>query len=262
MNPPRRVTITDENKEESRRLKVIWLKEKAVRKFSQDAFGAEFKIGSQAAVGFFLSGQSAISMKAAKGFAAGLNCSIADFSPRLAKEAAEAGALALPDAESQYRNTSDIFTKLPLGDPSDVVIPQYKVGGAMGNGLILEEKQPGIIKSWSVDRDWLHLNVRHHTGVKNLCIVTGFGSSMRPKYNPGDPLLLDRGVTSVETEGIFFFRVGNHGFIKQLQRIPTEDGMIIRAKSLNKDYDPFDITAKMDFAVFGKVLTVWRSEQV
>lgn len=148
-------------------------------------------------------------------------------------------------------------------DSYELVIPQYAAGGSMGNGgLILEEKQPGVIKSWHVDQEWLRLNVRHHTGAANLCIVTGFGPSMQPKYNPGDPLLLDRGVTGVESEGIFFFRVRNHGFIKQLQRIPTEDGMIIRAKSLNKDYDPFDITEKMDFEVFGKVLTVWKSEQV
>lgn len=146
--------------------------------------------------------------------------------------------------------------------PADVVIPQYDTGGAMGHGLVLEDHQPGIIKSWHVDHEWLRLNVRHHTGTKNLCIVTGFGPSMQPKYNPGDPLLVDSGVNVVETEGIYFFRVGKHGFIKQLQRIPTEDGMVIRAKSLNKDYDPFDITERMDFAVFGKVLTVWRSEQV
>lgn len=144
----------------------------------------------------------------------------------------------------------------------DLIIPQYEEGGDMGHGLILEEKQPGIIKSWKVDHEWLRLNVRYHTGVSNLCIVTGFGPSMQPKYNPGDPLLLDQGVTSVESEGIYFFRVGKHGFIKQLQRIPTEDGMVIRAKSLNATYDPFDISAKMDFQVFGKVLTVWKSEQV
>ncbi len=153
----------------------------------------------------------------------------------------------------------DVASRAKSGD---LAIPQYDAGGAMGNGLILEEKQPGIIKSWVVDYEWLRLNVRHHTGVSNLCIVTGFGPSMQPKYNPGDPLLLDKGVTSVETEGIYFFRVGKHGFIKQLQRIPTEDGLLIRAKSLNKDYDPFDITSKMDFEVFGKVLTVWKSEQV
>jgi phage repressor protein C with HTH and peptisase S24 domain len=158
--------------------------------------------------------------------------------------------------------TSNVRLLAKHSSPDDLTIPQYAASGSMGLGLVLEEKQPGLIKSWRVDEEWLRLNVRHHTGVKNLCIVTGFGPSMQPKYNPGDPLLLDRGVNTVETEGIFFFRVGQHGFIKQLQRIPTEDGMVIRAKSLNKDYDPFDISAKMDFEVFGKVLTVWKSEQV
>ncbi len=58
------------------------------------------------------------------------------------------------------------------------------------------------------------------------------------------------------------FRVGRHGFIKQLQRITTEDGLVIRAKSFNKDDDAFDIIARMDFQVFGQNLTVWKSEQL
>lgn len=145
--------------------------------------------------------------------------------------------------------------------PDDLTIPQYAAGGAMGGGLILEEKQPGIIKSWRVDHEWLRLNVRHHTGIQNLCIVTGFGPSMRGMFNPGDPLLCDRGVKTVDVDAVYFFRVGDHGFIKMLQRIPTADGLVIRAKSKNLDYDPFDITAGMDFEVFGKILTVWKSEQ-
>ena len=143
----------------------------------------------------------------------------------------------------------------------DLVITQYSAGGSMGNGFELEDNPPGLIKSWKVDHQWLRLNVPHFTSFENLCIVTGFGPSMKPRYNPGDPLLCDRGVNVVETDGVFFFRVGRHGFIKQLQRIPTENGLILRAKSFNKDYDPFDITEKMDFQVFGKILTAWRSEQ-
>ncbi len=145
---------------------------------------------------------------------------------------------------------------------SDLVIAQYDTGGAMGNGFDLEENPPGFIKSWKVDREWLRLNVKHYTSFNNLCIVTGFGPSMKPKFNPGDPLLCDRGVLTVETDGVFLFRVGRHGFIKQLQRIPTEAGLVLRAKSFNRDYESFDITEKMDFEVFGKILTAWRSEQL
>lgn len=142
-------------------------------------------------------------------------------------------------------------------------IPQYDAAGAMGNGgLVLDEQPPGIIKSWQVDEQWLRMNVPAHTGVANLCIVTGFGSSMQPMFNPGDPLLMDRGVTECRSDGVYFFRVGDHGWIKQLQRIPTAGGLVIRAKSKNADYDPFDITEGMDFHVLGKILLAWRSDRV
>lgn len=132
----------------------------------------------------------------------------------------------------------------------------------MGHGFELEDNPPGLIKSWRVDEQWLRLNVPHYTSIKNLCIVTGFGTSMQTKFNPGDPLLCDIGVKTVHSDGVYFFRVGKHGFIKQLQRIPSEGGMVLRAKSYNESYDPFDITEKMDFEVFGKILTAWRSEQL
>lgn len=153
----------------------------------------------------------------------------------------------------------------PATSADDLVINQYEAGGAMGHGLVLEDRPPGLIKSWKVDHEWLRLNVRHHTGIQNLRIVTGFGPSMRGMFNPGDPLLCDCGVNTVEVDAVYFFRAGDHGFIKMLQRIPTADGLVIRAKSKNPDYDPFDITPAMlaqdgYFEVFGKVLTVWKSE--
>lgn len=156
-----------------------------------------------------------------------------------------------------------VATTEPAEDPKDCLIAQYDAAGAMGNsGLVLEEQPPRLTKSWRVDPEWLRLNVQHHTGCVNLCMVTSFGPSMKPKYNAGDPLLLYRGHVEIGGDGVSFFRVGNHGFIKQLQRIPTESGLVLRAKSFNKDYDPFEITPKIDFEVFGKVLTVWRSEQI
>lgn len=148
--------------------------------------------------------------------------------------------------------------------PQELVIPQFETGGGMNNGGLVLEDQPGVIKSWHVDEEWLRLNVKNHTGVKNLCIVTGFGPSMRPMFNPGDPLLVDRGVTTVDTDAVYFFRIGDAGYVKTLQRIPdlVGDGKIIRAKSKNPDFDPFDILpSNPHFQVLGKVLTVWKSEQ-
>lgn len=142
----------------------------------------------------------------------------------------------------------------------EVRILQFDTGGAMGHGVTLRD-QPGVIKSWTVSDTWLQQNVHRITSAKNLCIVTGFGPSMQPLFNPGDPLLVDRGVNRVDVDGVYFFRVGQEGFVKQLQRIPTSNGLILRAKSYNTLYDPFDITEGMDFEAFGRVVKVWRGEE-
>lgn len=139
---------------------------------------------------------------------------------------------------------------------SDITIPQYATGGAMGFGVLLRD-QPGTIQSWRVSPEWVQKNVHHITSPRNLAVVTGFGDSMRPLFNPGDPLLVDRGVTAVDFDGIYFFRIDNEGFIKRLQRIP---GVGLRAISENKAYESWDIREGMDFEVFARVVKVWRGE--
>lgn len=134
----------------------------------------------------------------------------------------------------------------------------------MGHGFNLADNPPGLIKSWRVTPDWLRLNVPAHTGLKNLAIVTGFGPSMKPMFNPGDPLLVDTGVKVIDHEGVYFFRVGDEGFIKLVQRVPNPEGpgVMLQIISKNPDYPPYPMSPKNPhFEVLGKVLTVWRSEQ-
>ncbi|MCS6455967.1 S24 family peptidase [Burkholderia thailandensis] len=148
---------------------------------------------------------------------------------------------------------------VPIAPDETIYIPRFNTGGAMGNGLELRD-QPGVIETLRVNQEWLSKNLRNFTSVENLAIVTGFGDSMKPMFNPGDPLIVDVGVRVVEYDAVYFFRVGDEGFIKRLQRIPTEDGLMLRAKSENPSYDTWDITPRMSFEVFGRVLKVWRSE--
>lgn len=141
---------------------------------------------------------------------------------------------------------TDIYT---INEYVDVI-------GSMGVGILLRD-QPGQITGFKVNSEWMNKNVPSNTGKENLAIVTGFGDSMRGMFNSGDPLLIDTGVRSLDYDGVYFFRVGNEGFIKRLQRIPG-DG--IRAISTNKEYESWTITKDMDFEVFGRVLKVWNSE--
>lgn len=141
---------------------------------------------------------------------------------------------------------------------NECAIDMYEdVAGAMGKGIMLRD-QPGQITQMVVTNEWITKNVPSHTASQNLCIVTGFGDSMHGMFNSGDPLLVDSGIKSVEYDGVYFFRVGDEGFIKRLQRIPG-DG--IRVISKNPDYESWTITKDMDFEVFGRVLKVWQSEK-
>lgn len=272
MNDPKRASMPSELKAEAERLKAIW---NSRPHRTQAEFGDAYGLGNQSNVGHYLNGRSRLNFTAAAAFAKELGCQIADFSPRLAAQFAKISPIETqrPQPPSFAEHTAGgAFGHFPVaGDSSaatrdssdELSIPQYETGSRISEGnLVLEGKQPGMIKSWRVDLAWLRMNVRHYTSVQNLCIVTGFGPSMRPRFNPGDPLLMDKGITSMDVDGVYFFRIGDSGYIKQLQRIPSERGTIYRAKSYNPDYEPFDITAKMDFQVFGKILTIWKSEQV
>ncbi|MEJ2800606.1 S24 family peptidase [Comamonadaceae bacterium PP-2] len=136
-------------------------------------------------------------------------------------------------------------------------IKQYDTGGSMGRGFLLRD-QPGLIESWTVNREWATKNLPYYTNADNLGIVTGFGDSMQGMFNPGDPILVDRGITSCEVDGVYFFRVDDEGFIKRLQRIPGEGILVI---SENNKYRDWTIKPTMNFQVLAKVLTVWKSEQ-
>lgn len=136
-----------------------------------------------------------------------------------------------------------------------IIIKQYKdVAGAMGTGLILQD-QPGEIISISVSQEWARKNLKYYSSVNNLCIVTGFGDSMTGIFSSGDPLIVDVGVKTLDYDGVYFFRVGDEGFIKTLQRIP---GIGIRVISKNKEYEPWTITKDMDFEILAKVLKAWE----
>jgi phage repressor protein C with HTH and peptisase S24 domain len=130
----------------------------------------------------------------------------------------------------------------------------------MGKGVVLHD-QPGVIEEWRISREWAHRNIPANTGIGNLRIVTGFGDSMRGMFEPGDPLIVDVGVTEMNHDGVYFFavQVGDQeeGFIKRLQRIPGEG---VRVISQNREYEAYTLRSDTPVRIIGKVLKVWNSQ--
>jgi transcriptional regulator with XRE-family HTH domain len=107
---PRPAKVTPEHLEEARRLKLLWTQR---NELTQEKFGEEFEIGTQGAVWRFLNGKDPLSLKAAKGFAVGLKCNIADFSPRLAQEAQDYARFA-PEERRSLTQLQDVEAQLIL----------------------------------------------------------------------------------------------------------------------------------------------------
>ncbi len=197
----------------------------------------------QSALSQYLNGKIPLNIDAATKIAKLVGCQVSDFSQSLAQQAA--GYTVQIGGIRGQKNL-----------PDEHVIPQFDTGGAMGSGLLLQD-QPGEIRGWTVSQEWLTRNIKNYTGAANLCIVTGFGDSMKGMFNPGDPLLVDRGITIVEYDAVYFFRVGNQGFIKRLQRIPGQ-GLVVLSE--NEKYKSWVIDSTMDFEVFGRVVKAWCGE--
>jgi phage repressor protein C with HTH and peptisase S24 domain len=160
------------------------------------------------------------------------------------------------DSVKNHEPSSHHIPSQAASASADIVsIPQWDTGGKMGSsGLALDGEQPGLIQAWQVSHEWVTKNVREYSAIKNLCIVTGFGNSMQPMFNPGDPLLVDAGVKTVDRDGPYFFRVGGDGYIKTLQRIPGE-GLVVLSE--NPKYKEWTIKPDMDFEVLGRVVRAW-----
>ncbi len=89
-------------KADAARLKEIYGKK---TKLTQETFGHLYELGSQGLVWQYLNGHIPLSHESAYKFARGLDCSIADFSPRLAAEVARYAEIAMP-AKRATRKTS------------------------------------------------------------------------------------------------------------------------------------------------------------
>lgn len=140
-----------------------------------------------------------------------------------------------------------------------IVITQHKEAiASMGSGSYIDG-QLGEIVDWRVTPEWVKNHVPANTGVKNLRIITGRGDSMKGMFNCGDPLIVDSGVTKMDYDGVYFFRVDDKGFVKRLQSVP---GKGIRVISKNQDYPDWYITEDMDVQIYGRILKVWEGKDL
>lgn len=167
------------------------------------------------------------------------------------------GTLSNPSTTTDGKAVENFITPARAGE---IDIPQYDVRAAMGHGQALPSDYIETIKFITISNDFMRHQGCTVSNPKNLCIITGFGESMHKTFSSGDPLIIDRGVTIIEGDGVYLISLNNHLMVKRLQIISTG----IRILSDHDAYPPHEVTEKEmdDLVIHAKVLLAWRSQRL
>lgn len=129
------------------------------------------------------------------------------------------------------------YTAAALVDERFVVIPRFDIAASMGPGVAVPEHLE-VLQQLVVDREWIRDQRLNYSALPNLVVITGFGDSMLGTFSSGDPLLVDRGITAMDKDGIYVFTRKDHLHIKRLQFIDGDKVLII---SDNTTYKPYEV---------------------
>lgn len=173
-------------------------------------------------------------MKAARGFATGMNCSIADFSPRLA-------ALAMATAEA---------VQPPSEEGDFALIKRADVRVSAGHGLLVFDE--GSQSSLSFRRDFLRA-----LGIspQNAVLVDVQGRSMEPTIPDGAVLLLNRADRDASRGRVYAVRHDGELLVKRMHKTATGYLAVSDNPDRNEYPDRAIIDDNGDFEIIGRA--VW-----
>lgn len=140
---------------------------------------------------------------------------------------------------------------------TEVDIPQYDIRAAMGAGQVPPDYIE-LVRHVVVDKAHLDLFGVTYSAPENLAMVTGWGQSMAPTINHGEPVIVDRGVSHFVGDGVYVFTWDGLLYLKRLQKEP---GGKIKVISDNRAHDPFHIPA-LDVNIHARVVMVWNASKL
>lgn len=136
------------------------------------------------------------------------------------------------------------------------LIPYFREGAkGQGDDSFASLTEKNLIR-FEVSRQFIN-DLPGNTGIENLKVMIGQGFAMKPMFSHGDLLVVDTGVNQFKSDGVYFFRLNGHHYIKILERTP----MGIRAASKSDDYSSWTIDETQGFQVLARVLRVWEGKE-
>ena len=111
------------------------------------------------------------------------------------------------------------------------------------------------IADWGFPAVWLVAM----TGPRSddIRIIEVQGNSMEPSLSSGDKVVVDRRQTVPSPPGYFVLRDGLGIVIKQVEQIPNRNPPCVTIKSVNRDYDTYEV-ARDQISIVGRVVAAIR----
>ncbi|MBP9032773.1 MAG: helix-turn-helix transcriptional regulator [Pseudomonadales bacterium] len=256
MDEQRRAKIEPIHLEEAAKLRAIYERVNAgPNKLSQLAFGQQFDIGTQGMVWQYLNGKSALNLDAALKFARGLQCEVADFSPRLA------ASLKPPAARAPLAPETHEPGARPFIDRDTIAVQVFDARASMGAGFQQPEHDT-VVDTLRLARGWVRAQLPALSSSNNLAVLSAYGDSMAPTFADGDVLLVDRGVHDIRLDAVYVLALNNELYVKRIQRRITDGAVII--KSDNPLYDPVVVEngERAQLRVLGRVVWAWNGRRL
>lgn len=139
----------------------------------------------------------------------------------------------------------------------DLRITQYDLRAAMGGGQVPADYIDAL-REITIHRSFFEAAGVSYSSAAKLAVVTGWGQSMEPTINTGDPVFIDCGITSFISDGVYLFTWDNLVYIKRVQKVSKTELKII---SDNRNHDPFVVNAE-DVVFHARAILVWNGRKL
>ena len=165
--------------------------------------------------------------------------------------------IAAVESDPSGESDSGYLLEASSHEVGEIRIPQYDIRAAMGHGQVPSEYSE-VIRNVVIREELLREKGVTYTSAQALGVITGWGQSMEGTINDKDPVIVDRGVTDYEGEGVYVLTWHGDLLIKRLQRKDEDHLWLI---SDNRNYDKQSARID-DVTVHAKVLLVWNARKV
>lgn len=135
----------------------------------------------------------------------------------------------------------------------ELVLPLYDVKASMGSGSVSHDQETDpVVSLLKVSRKWAS-SAFSSSSLNNLALITATGNSMAPTFSDGDTVVIDKGISILEQDGIYVLLRDGNLFIKRLERMLNGE---ILVSSDNPEHKPYTITkSELDETrILGKAL--------